>query len=153
MNKKAKEYILLLLLLVVYIVLFPNDIFRCNMNSDQNENLLNEELNVICDGEESEGSENECEDDSVSKVCSVGERNKRGYTLSISQGQADSLYESAGKEENEVNNDTVIFPSPHILTTYDEMLVMEAKSELNVLYDLDNFQVILFHIGQGICSM
>ena len=59
MNKKAKEYILLLLLLVVYIVLFPNDIFRCNMNSDQNENLLNEELNVICDGEESEGSENE----------------------------------------------------------------------------------------------
>ena len=56
MNKKAKEYILLLLLLVVYIVLFPNDIFRCNMNSDQNENLLNEELNVICDGEESEGN-------------------------------------------------------------------------------------------------
>ena len=54
MNKKAKEYILLLLLLVVYIVLFPNDIFRCNMNSDQNENLLNEELNVIYDGEESE---------------------------------------------------------------------------------------------------
>ena len=79
MNKKAKEYILLLLLLVVYIVLFPNDIFRCNMNSDQNENLLNEELNVICDGEESEGSENECEDDSVSKVCSVG-RETRGAT-------------------------------------------------------------------------
>ena len=47
----------------------------------------------------------------------------------------------AGREEPERTSEIVIIPSPNILTTKDERLVTEAKIELSVQHDLDNFQV------------
>ena len=35
----------------------------------------------------------------------------------------------------------VITPRPHILSTSDEMIIMDAKSELSINFELDKFQV------------
>ena len=57
--------------------------------------------------------------------------------------------EMAGTEEGEIETKMVITPKPHIISTSDEMMIMDAKSELRINFELDNFQVqailSLFH--------
>ena len=66
---------------------------------------------------------------------------KRKYRLPMSQKTADHLYDTAGTEEEEINNEIVIHPSLQFLPTSDEMLIMDSKAELHIPFELDNFQV------------
>ena len=59
----------------------------------------------------------------------------------ISEKRADMIYDIAGSEEAEVNNTMTIFPSPHMLTTSEEEMVLKAKEDLLIKFDLDSFQV------------
>ena len=66
---------------------------------------------------------------------------RRGYSLCMTDATADMLYDEAGKEEPERPTEMVVLPSPHILTTQEERMVCDAKAELSIKHDLDNFQV------------
>ena len=66
---------------------------------------------------------------------------KKNYQIPISQRRADELYDIAGTEEIEVKGELVILPAPSVLTSEDEGLIMEAKRELGILHDLDDFQI------------
>ena len=56
----------------------------------------------------------------------------------------------AGHQEDEVNNDITIIPSPSALTTAEENLILRVKDELKVSFELDKFQVAaLFALQQG----
>ena len=68
-------------------------------------------------------------------------RSAPGYSLGMTDATADKLYDEAGKEEPERPTEMVVLPSPHILTTKEERMVCEAKAELFIKHDLDNFQV------------
>ena len=66
---------------------------------------------------------------------------KKGHSLNISEATSRMLYDSAGCEEIEKKSTISIVPAPQILTTNDESLIMKAKKDLQVNFDLDNFQV------------
>ena len=66
---------------------------------------------------------------------------KTGFQLPISQSTASEIYKTAGTEENEVNSDITVSPSPSAVSTADEQLIFKMKEELGVKHDLDNFQV------------
>ena len=66
---------------------------------------------------------------------------KTGFQLPISQSTASEIYKTAGTEENEVNGDICVTPSPHAVSTADEQLIFKMKEELGVNHDLDSFQV------------
>ena len=83
-------------------------------------------------------SDSECVVSELSEVgVSIKQSSSRKYEIGISEDLTDKLYDLAGTEETEQNNETVVYPSPHILTTRDERLVMEAKEELSVPHELD----------------
>ena len=49
-----------------------------------------------------------------------------GYQIPISEDSANFLYTEAGREEPEVNNETVILPSPHMLTSSEEEMIQQT---------------------------
>ena len=59
----------------------------------------------------------------------------------ISEKRSDMLYDVAGTEEAEVNNTMTVIPSPHMLTTSEEEMILKAKDDLSIPFDLDSFQV------------
>ena len=74
----------------------------------------------------------------------------KGFSLPISQVKAQELYDMAGHQEDEVNNDITIIPSPSALTTAEEILILRVKDELKVSFELDKFQVAaLVALQQG----
>ena len=66
---------------------------------------------------------------------------KKGHSLKVSETTSKMLYDAAGCEEIEMNNTINILPSPEILTTTDELLILKGKKDLQINFDLDNFQV------------
>ena len=64
-----------------------------------------------------------------------------GFEIGISEETANSLYCQAGTEEPEVLNETVVLPTPHMLTTTEEEMIRETAREISVAFLLDNFQV------------
>ena len=81
------------------------------------------------------------ESDSSSDSSFSGDSLQTSTNLPLSQEIANHLYEQAGISEEEVNNEVVVSPSPHILTTSDEQLIKEAKDALGIKFDLDYFQL------------
>ena len=81
------------------------------------------------------------EGDSFSTQIETLSTNPRGYKWEISEETADFLYDQAGLIEKEINNKVSIMPSPHVMSTSDELLISEAKSELRVDFALDEFQL------------
>ena len=65
----------------------------------------------------------------------------------ISREAADKLYIEAGTIQAEVKGSESILPSPIILSTWEEQLILKSKKKLGIPYELDNFQV------QSICSL
>ena len=96
--------------------------------------ILNEEMCSESSDEESDSGQSENEEGAKKKV-------KKSYQIPISQRRADELYDIAGTEEIEVKGELVILPAPSVLTSEDEGLIMEAKRELGILHDLDDFQI------------
>ena len=101
--------------------------------------LLHEELSADdCESDDTDSaSDPECLDDLNCQISSV----KKGFQISISELTAKRLYEIAGTEECEINNEINIFPKPHIITTPEEQLIFEAQKDLGINFDLDKFQV------------
>ena len=64
-----------------------------------------------------------------------------GFDYPISKSNADKIYDAVGKTENERTNNAIVVPSPHILRTSDEKVIHEAKTDLNINFDLDYFQI------------
>ena len=64
-----------------------------------------------------------------------------GYQIPISEDIANRLYSEAGREEAEVQNEIVVLPSPHMLTTSEEELIRKTARDMSVPFVLDNFQV------------
>ena len=58
---------------------------------------------------------------------------KKGFQLSLSQSAASTLYNTAGSEETEVNNDMTVFPSPHALSTEKEQSLVALQHGDNVV--------------------
>ena len=81
------------------------------------------------------------ESDSSSDSSFSGDSLQTSTNLPIAQEIANHLYEQAGISEEEVNNEVVVSPSPHILTTSDEQIIKEAKDALGIKFDLDYFQL------------
>ena len=81
------------------------------------------------------------ESDSSSDSSFSGDSPQKSTNLPLSQEIANHLYEQAGISEEEVNNEVVVSPSPHILTTSDEQIIKEAKDALGIKFDLDYFQL------------
>ena len=48
------------------------------------------------------------------------------------------LYCQAGSVEKEKNR-VFVMPSPHVLRTSDELLILEAKTDLSIEFSLDEF--------------
>ena len=101
--------------------------------SDPNSIFLEEIELFNCDKSE--------ESDSSSDSSFSGDSLQTSTNLPLSQEIANHLYEQAGISEEEVNNEVVVSPSPHILTTSDEQLIKEAKDALGIKFDLDYFQL------------
>ena len=87
--------------------------------------LLFEEIAEGSIGDSDEDLNSNVIDDEISSVV-------RGYQLSLSQTKAVSLYNTAGTEENEINNEMTVYPSPHALSTVEEQLIFKVKEELGV---------------------
>ena len=114
------------------------------MTSDSaGKSFLLEELMEDFDGEGDE-------EDNDSSSYELGVKKNKGFSIPISQTKAFDLYKISGTNEDQVYNDTAIFPSPSALTTSEENLIFFAKEKLNVSFDLDNFQVAsLVALQQG----
>ena len=95
--------------------------------------VFNEEIHHGDESDESDDNEGDIED-MVSPA-------HKGYQIPISEQRADMLYDMAGTEETEQNNEMIIHPGPHILISSEEMLIRDAKLELSIDFELDNFQV------------
>ena len=65
----------------------------------------------------------------------------RGLYDPISTSKADKIYDAIGTTENERTNNAIVVPSPHILRTSDEKLIIEAKTDLKINFELDYFQI------------
>ena len=100
--------------------------------------------------EDDEGSDEDSEDIEDDMDDNVGKRHsmdmqiencKKGHSLKVSETTSKMLYDAAGCEEIEMNNTINIQPSPEILTTSDELLILKGKKDLSINFDLDNFQV------------
>ena len=61
--------------------------------------------------------------------------------MPITQSFALNIYQKAGTEEDEVNNAISILPFPHVLSSSEETLILEAKEKLGFKFDLDRFQL------------
>ena len=70
------------------------------------------------------------EEDKDSSPYELGVKQNKGFSIPISQTKAFDLYKMAGTNEDEVCNDTAIFPSPSALTTSEENLIFFAKEKL-----------------------
>ena len=103
-----------------------------NTQSRKPHSILFEEIGCV-DVNDEDSSEN------YSEGGELGEFNSN--SLSISEETANMLYKEAGKKESEVNNSMNVSPSPHVLQTWEEQLIMKAKADLCIPFDLDNFQV------------
>ena len=66
---------------------------------------------------------------------------KKGFQIELKESTASRLYEIAGTEETEVNNEMTVIPKPHILSTLEEQIKIETQIELGISYELDKFQV------------
>ena len=66
---------------------------------------------------------------------------KKGYQITVSEQTAANLYRIAGTEETEVNNEMTVLPKPHVISSLEEQLISQTKTELNISFELDNFQV------------
>ena len=88
-------------------------------------------------GEDFDESNSDSENDLDSQINSIS----GGFQMSLSQSTAHNIYEKAGAEEDEVSNATIILPSPHVLSSIEEKIIMDAKEKLGIKYELDHFQV------------
>ena len=99
-----------------------------------------EEINDYCedvDDEDDSESASDSDTDTLDRQISQS----KGYSIPISEDTANDLYGFAGSEEKEENNNLTVLPSPHILSTYEEQLVSSTKKDLNITFDIDNFQL------------
>ena len=88
------------------------------------------------------GSDNDDDDDSdFQKLNAQIDGVKKGYHITLQESTASRLYEIAGTEESEVNNEMSVVPKPHTLSTLEEQLILETKIELGISFELDKFQV------------
>ena len=79
------------------------------------------------------GSDNDDDDDSdFQKLNAQIDGVKKGYHITLQESTASRLYEIAGTEESEVNNEMSVVPKPHTLSTLEEQLILETKSELGI---------------------
>ena len=106
-------------------------------------------FSLTCEELQDKSASNNDSDSSSDSVKPPEKGVKRGekYTISISEEVADNVYNEAGTEEKEVKEEVTVLPSPLILTTSDERLILDTKRELNVLHDLDTFLVQTLLIG------
>ena len=106
-----------------------------NTTSRKPQSLLLEEIGCVTVDDDN--------DDDVSEIDSDCEEDSEYDTecLPILEETANMLYNEAGAKENEVNNTMNVHPSPHVLKTWEEQLIMKAKTDLGISHDLDNFQV------------
>ena len=111
-----------------YLLLVHSDKCKNNMIDP----LLLEELTPDFDETESE-SENDLDSDISNS--------KKGFQMPITQSSALNIYQKAGTEEDEVNNAISILPFPHVLSSAEETLILEAKEKLGFKFDLDRFQL------------
>ena len=71
-----------------------------------------------------------------------GRQHGSGDNLPISQEMAKFLYEMAGEEDPEEEYSETIHPTPHILSSQEEILIKEAMLELKIDFQLDNFHTV-----------
>ena len=83
--------------------------------------------------------------ESVTENSSEEERDScestRRFNYPISTSQADKIYDAVGTTENERTKNAMVVPSPHILRTSDKKLLLEAKTDLKINFELDYFQI------------
>ena len=112
-------------------------------------NRLNDDLPLLIE----EMPDNDSEDDSDTDLnCEMDTEIhsvKVGYQIGITQIIASKIYNEVGVEETEVNNSISVLPSPHVLSTAEDQLLLTVKEELGVRHDLDNFQVQAPPCGSG----
>ena len=114
------------------------------MNYQSPGNMLYEEkddgIDDLCDGSDFSGSDTE-EVPTDHPLDSDIDKLSNCFKIGISESDANKLYQEAGVEEDEVNNETVINPSPQALSTFEEQYIFDTKKELCINHDLDRFQV------------
>ena len=81
------------------------------------------------------------DDEIASHEIDIQIENSTNNECLLPEERADMLYDMAGVEETEVNNTMIVHPSPHMLTTSEEEMILQAKEDLSIAFDLDSFQV------------
>ena len=85
-------------------------------------------LDGLCDGSDFSSSDTE-EVQPDHPLDSDIDKLPNCFKIGISESDANKLYQEAGVEEDEVNNDSVINPYPQALSTFEEQYIFDTKKE------------------------
>ena len=111
-------------------------------NYSKHRKFLYEEISSDVEQElESESSDEGEKKDTINDIEVEIRRNNNEDNLPISEITADYLYNAAGSEEIEVNNSVTINPFPLVLTPAEEQSINNAKKDLGIKHELDQFQI------------
>ena len=109
-----------------------------NSGDEDLHSIVSEEI----DQTQTDSTENTDSDDGdpISGQIESLSRKPKGYKLEITEETADFLYCQAGSVEKEKNR-VFVMPSPHVLRTREELLILEAETDLSIEFSLDEFQM------------
>ena len=66
---------------------------------------------------------------------------RRDQITVVTEEIADRLYDEAGKDVDEITKPLTVLPAPIIITTEDERLIYQAKTDLSITHELDQLQI------------